>query len=275
MLRCVLGSLLLLLMTGCQSQPRSSSAAPDSSEAPVELTVFAAASLTDAFRAVADAFEEARPGTTVTLNLGGSQQLAQQLRLGAPGDVFASANPMQMDAAVASGRIAAEAPQPFVHNRMTAIVPAANPADLQSWRDLARSGVQIILAAEAVPAGRYARRFLDRAAADSVEGASFRQRVLDNAVSFEQNVRAVLTKIALGEADAGLVYASDAAQADSASIRRLPLPDALNPRATYLIAPVDDSAHPDAARAFVRFVRSDAGQSILARYGLQPLNRPS
>lgn len=234
------------------------------------LTVFAAASLAEAFAAVAQAFEARYAGAEVVLNLAGSQQLAQQLRLGAPADVFASADRQQMRAAVEAGRVEEDAPQPFARNRLVVVLPKDNPAGLSRLQDLTRPGLRLVLAAEDVPAGRYARLFLEKASGEAAFGATYAQQVRARVASFEQSVRAVLTKVTLGEADAGIVYTSDLAGADAGVVTRLEIPEALNTLAVYPIAPVSDTAHPDLARAFVAFVRSPEGQEILIRHGFAP-----
>lgn len=243
----------------CESEPG----------APVEdvLTVFAAASLNDAFGAMGQAFEAEVPGVRVVFNFAGSQQLAQQLAQGAPGDVFASADERQMAAVVESGRIEAEAPATFAHNRLAAVAAPGNAAGVRDLADLARPGVRLVLADEAVPAGQYALIFLDRAAQKDALGPAFQEEVLANVVSYEQNVRTVLTKVALGEADAGIVYASDAAAAE---VEVVTIPERLNPEASYPIAPLQDAERPALAGAFVDFVLSEEGQGILAEYGFLP-----
>ena len=231
------------------------------------LTVFAAASLSDVFEAMGREFEAAHPGVRVVFSFAGSQQLAQQLAQGAPGDVFASADERQMGAVVESGRIEAGAAQTFARNRLAAVVAPGNPAGVEALADLARPGVRIALADAAVPAGRYALAFLDRAAEDDALGTAFREGVLANVVSYEQNVRTVLTKVALGEADAGIVYVSDAAAAD---VEVVTIPEGLNPVARYPIAPLRDAERPALAGAFVDYVLSEEGQGILAAYGFLP-----
>lgn len=231
------------------------------------LTVFAAASLTEAFTELGTHFEAAHPGMTVTFNFAGSQQLAQQLGQGAPGDVFASANAQQMALVVENGRIAPDAPVTFARNRLVVIFPTDNPADLQALPDLAWPGVRLVLAEAAVPVGRYTLDFLDKAAADATLGPAFHDGVLANVVSYEQNVRTVFTKVALGEADAGIVYSSDVVGTGSEAVAQIAIPDELNVSATYPIAPLADAQRPFLAQQFIDFVLSDEGQAILASYG--------
>lgn len=234
---------------------------------PQTLTVFAAASLTDAFTALGEEFETLNPGVMVTFNFAGSQQLAQQLSQGAPGDVFASANARQMEEVVANGRIDPAAPRPFVQNRLVIIVPATNPANVQGLADLARPGTAVLLADASVPAGQYSLDFLQMAAADSQLGGNYRDGVLANVVSYEQNVRTVFTKVALGEADAGIVYSSNVVGVSSESVIQFDIPDDLNVIAVYPIAPLADSLSPTLAQHFVDFVLSGRGQAILESYG--------
>lgn len=253
------------------TEPPATEPAAEAEEA-TTLTVFAAASLTDAFGEIGALFQEDNPGTTVAFNFAGSNQLATQIGEGAPADVFASANTAQMDVAVDSGRVDASAPQLFVTNRLVVVYPADNPAGITALPDLANPDTLLVLAAEEVPVGRYSLEFLDKAAADPAFGASFKDDVLANVVSYEENVRSVLNKVALGEADAGIVYTSDLVGVEG--VASLEIPDALNVLATYPIAALNDSALAGQAQAFVDLVLSDEGQAILADYGFGPAPTP-
>lgn len=234
---------------------------------PRSLTVFAAASLTDAFTEIGQQFEAAQAEVVVTFNFGASNTLAEQINQGAPADVFASANERQMAAAVTGGRLDAAAVQVFARNRLVVIFPTANPGGVTTLADLARPGLKLVLAAAEVPVGQYSLDFLDKAALDPAYGAGFRDEALANVVSYEENVRAVFTKVALGEADAGIVYTSDIVGAGAANVDRLDIPDALNTLATYPLAPLNDSAQPELAAAFVAWVLSAEGQAVLEKYG--------
>lgn len=238
------------------------------------LTVFAAASLTNAFEELAEAFEAANTGVDVVFSFAGSSDLVAQLAQGAPADVFASANNAQMTVAVDGGRIAGN-PQTFAQNRLVLLVPAENPAQISSLQDLAKENVQLIIAAPAVPVREYTNQMLDLLAADPAYGESYREAFMANIVSEEQNVRQVSAKIALGEADAGIVYLSDVTPDISTQVIAIPIPDALNTIASYPIATVTESAHPDLAQAFVDYVLSDAGQGILQRWNFVPVRAPS
>jgi molybdate transport system substrate-binding protein len=232
-----------------------------------EVVVFAAASLTEAFRALATEYQRQHPGVVVRLDFGGSQQLARQLDQGARADVFASADERWMNF-VAERRLIEGPAVVFARNRLTAIVPAANPGGIRRLEDLARPGVKLVLAAEAVPAGRYAREAIARLATLRGFPPAYRQRVLANVVSEEETVRGVVAKVQLGEADAGIVYASDISPAVEAAVHALAIPDSANVTASYPIAVLAGVAHRSDARAFVALVRSAAGQELLARYRL-------
>ena len=242
------------------------SAAPVALE-PADLTVFAAASLTESFTEIGQIFETAHPGVHVTFNFAGSQQLAQQLGQGAPADVFASANNTQMGVAIEAGRVISGAQQTFVRNRLTVIYPVDNPAGLSQLGDLANPDLHLILAAAEVPVGRYSLEFLDKAAQAPDFGPTFKDQVLNNVVSYEPNVKVVLTKIALGEGDTGIVYSSDVTPDVADQVGQIEIPDALNTIAAYPIAVVSDSRFPTQAEAFTEYILSPEAQEVLARYG--------
>lgn len=237
--------------------------------ADVTLNVYTAASLTNAFTEIGQQFEWFNPGVKVRFNFAGSQQLARQINEGAPADVFASANQAQMNVAVEGGRITRS--QIFVRNRLVVVLPADNPGGLRDLTDLARPGLKLVIAAPAVPVGAYTLDFLTKASADPAFSPNYREAVLANVVSYEDNVRQVFAKVALGEADAGVVYTTDVG-ADRAKVRLIRIPNNLNTIAEYPIAVVDDSPNAFWARGFVRFVlsRSD-GQRLLAKYGFLPV----
>ena len=237
------------------------------------LTVFAASSLTDAFEDLATQFESQNAGVEVLFNFASSSDLAAQLAEGAQADVFASANNTQMNNARDAGRIAGS-PHTFVKNRLVLIVPADNPAGIQGLQDLANEGVQLIVAAEGVPVRDYTNTMFERLAADATYGEDYRTAVLANIVSEEQNVRQVSAKVALGEADAGIVYVSDVTPDIADEVVAFGIPDYLNTIATYPIAVTNDSAQPELAQAFVDFVLSDEGQDILVAWNFVSI-RPS
>lgn len=260
---------LLLGLAGC-----GPTAAPTPTADPATLVVFAASSLTDAFAELGQRYQAAHPGVRVTFNFGASNQLAEQLAQGAPADVFASANARQMGAAIDAGRVISGAQQTFATNRLIVVLPRDNPGRVRALPDLARPGLKLVLAAAAVPVGQYALDFLDKAGQDPAFPPDFKSAVLKNVVSYEANVRAVYTKVALGEADAGIVYASDASAAaapDLGQVESLAIPDRLNAVAAYPIAPLADSPHASLAQGFVDLVLSAEGQAVLQKYGFGPL----
>lgn len=228
------------------------------------LTVFAAASLTEAFTEIAEDFETLKPGSKVVINFAGSTQLAQQIGQGAPGDVFASGDKVQMETVIQSGRVHRGSETAFLHNQLVVVIPGDNPADFKDFRDLATPGLRLILGDSAVPVGRYSLAMLNKAAEEADYGIGFKESVLNNVHSFEENVRAVLSKVILGEADAGIVYVSDVFGAEVSSI---PIPEEVNVTASYFIAPLSNSSNPKLALEFIDFVLSPQGQGILERYG--------
>ena len=250
--------LIALLMTGC-----APAAVSTSTPEPRILNVFAAASLTDAFSEIGKDFEAAYPGTTVTFNFAGSQALRTQIEEGAPADVFASANKTEMDTLVAEAFVMPGTPQVFLNNKLVVILPANNTAGLTRLEDLATPGVKLVLAAEEVPVGKYARQALDQM--NSGFGSDFKDQVLANVVSNEDNVRQVVAKVQLGEADAGIVYTSDAVAAPE--LKTIEIPPESNVIAQYPIAVLTQSANSDLGITFIEYVLSSEGQGILQKWG--------
>ncbi len=226
------------------------------------LTVFAASSLTDAFEQIAERFKADHPNTNILFNFASSSDLAAQLSEGAPTDIFASANAKQMTVAQDAKRIAGK-PVTFAKNRLVLIVPADNPAQIAALHDLSNAGIKLVIAAKDVPVRTYTDTMLDRLAADAAYGEAYRTAFTTNVVSEEQNVRQVASKVALGEADAGIVYVSDVTADIQDQVKTIAIPDYLNTIATYPIATINDAAAPDLAQAFIDYVLSDAGQDIL------------
>jgi molybdate transport system substrate-binding protein len=241
--------------------------------APSTLTVYAAASLTDAFRELGRALEASHLGLTVQFNFAGSQQLALQLEQGAPADVFASADQRWMSYAIEKGLVEGEG-EVFARNRLVAIVPRTNPARIGGLPDLARRGTKVVVAAEAVPAGRYSRDALKNLSAAPGFPPDYDRRVLANVVSQEENVKAVVAKVQLGEADAGMVYQSDVTPAVSRYVRVFEIDDPYNVIASYPIATLKGAKNAEAAQWFVDLVSSAAGQQVLQRNGLLPAGAP-
>jgi molybdate transport system substrate-binding protein len=249
-LAAVLAAMALLLPScgGGGDEPAGGGAA-----SPAALQVFAAASLTAAFGRLGEQFTAANGGTRVTFNFAGSQALATQIQQGAPADVFAAADTATMDTV----KDLVGTPRNFASNLLQIVVEQGNPKDVKGLDDLARGDLKVVLAAEEVPAGKYAKQVLDRA------GVSVRP------VSQEDNVKAVVTKVALGEADAGIVYVTDVT-AGGDRIEGVDIPTAQNVVATYPIATVTASRARERAQAFVDLVRSAEGQAVLQRFGFLP-----
>jgi len=218
------------------------------------LTVFAAASLTDVFPAI---------DKTAIYSFAGSNALAAQITNGAPADVFASANTALPAQLYAAGVV--QRPVNFTRNTLVIVVPKSNPAGIHSIYDLANDGIKIDLAAPAVPVGAYTLQILRQ--------MGLMQKMLPNVVSQESDVRTVLSKVALGQADAGFVYLTDA-RSVSGDVTVIKVPAWAQPKVTYAMAVVTKSPNQAAAQAFVKKVLSKAGQATLARYGFLALPKP-
>jgi molybdate transport system substrate-binding protein len=238
-----------LVLAGCggDDEPAGGSAAT-----PGELKVFAAASLTAAFTEIGERFTNAN-GTKVVFNFAGSQALATQIQQAAPADVFASADTANM------GKLTdlVGTPQNFASNQLQIVVEQGNPKNVQNLEDLANPDLKVVLAAPDVPAGRYAAKSLAKAG------------VAVEPVSLEDNVKAVVTKVSLGEADAGIVYVTDVT-AGGDKVEGVGIPEELNVLATYPIATVRASKAQDQAQAFMDQVLGAEGQQVLEQYGFLP-----
>ncbi len=238
---------------------------------PPALTVFAAASLQGAFKEIAKNFEAANPGIKVQFSFAGSRTLSTQISQGAAADVFASADLNSMDILVAHGLVISDTVREFATNQLVVILPEGNPAKLHSLADLAKPGVKIVLADASVPAGWYAREVLANLAADPAYGADFSTRVLENVVSNETDVKQVEAKVELGEADAGIVYTSDAAS--NPALGRIAIPEASNVTARYPIAVLAETSDRGMAEAFMAYVLSEGGQAVLSQWGFKGANQ--
>lgn len=244
--------------------------APIGAEAPaqkVELTVYGAASLRGALEAARTAYETAAPGTSLLLATDSSAALATQIEQGAPADVFLSADPTNprklVDAGLTDG-----APTTFARNRLTVIVPAGNPAGITSAADLARPGILVVAAGDDVPITAYAARFIDALAAAPGAAPGFAAAYAANIVSREDNVKAVVAKIELGEGDAAIVYETDAAASDR--VATVGVPASLNVTATFDGVVIQASPHRTEARAFLDWIAGPQGQAILGGLGFLP-----
>jgi molybdate transport system substrate-binding protein len=245
-------AVVALLLAGCGGNDDIPPGAGETST----LTVFAAASLTEAFTAIKPDFEAAGDGVTVRFNFAGSQALAGQIQHGAPADVFASADTANMEKLTAAGLVDGE-PAPFAGNQLQIAVAKGNPEGVKGLADLARTDLKVVLGAEEVPAGKYARQALDKAG------------VTVQPASLEENVKAAVTKVGLGEADATIVYVTDVTAAKG-SVEGVDIPQGQNVAATYPVAVVKGSGNAAAGKAFTDYLRSEAGQSKLQTFGFLP-----
>ncbi|HLW03441.1 MAG TPA: molybdate ABC transporter substrate-binding protein [Ktedonobacterales bacterium] len=255
-------------LSACGSTSTGSGSTPTAAP-PVTLNVFAAASLTNAFKQVATKFQAAHPNVTVTYNFGGSQALAQQINQGAPADVFASANQKQMSVVIQGGEVDASTSKVFAQNLLVVITPKSDPGKINQLQDLAKPGLKIVLAAASVPAGQYAVDFLGKASADSSFGSSYKANVLKNVVSYETDVETVVSKVTLGEGDAGIVYVTDAL-ANTSQLGEINIPANLQTEAVYPIAPIKGSKNAATAQQYVDYVLSSDGQAVMNSFGFLP-----
>jgi molybdate transport system substrate-binding protein len=245
---------LVFALAACSSSSSSTSAG--SVEA-TDLTVFAASSLTAAFTQIGTDFDAANPGVQVVFNFGSSTDLAAQIASEGTADVFASASGTAMDAAAKDPGVSDQTD--FATNQLVVITPSDDPAGISSLNDLANPDVQVVLAAEGVPVGDYAREALDN--------AGIGDEVPANVVSNEPDDAAVVSKVASGEADAGIVYTSDLSSGD---VRSVAIPDDVNVAATYPIAVVTGADQAELATTFVTYVTGEQGLATLAQFGFGP-----
>lgn len=242
-----------VLLTACGSSGENASASPSATPLSGTVSVFAAASLTDAFNALGTSFQGANSVVTVKFNFAGTPTLVTQIEQGAPADVFASADTTNMDKLTGDGFTAGTA-QVFARNKLEIVVAHGNPKGITGLADLAKSGVIYITEGPTVPAGKYALQALKMAG------------VTVTPKSLETDVKSVVSKIELGEADVGIVYTTDVTAAGS-KVQGVPIPDADNVIATYPIVAVKATTNAAASNAFVAYVLSAAGQAKLQSFG--------
>jgi molybdate transport system substrate-binding protein len=233
----------------------------------VELTIYGAASLKGALDQATAAYETANPGTTLTISTDSSATLETQIEQGAPADVFLSADQTNPKKLVAAGLADGEAVT-FATNKLTVVVPAADPAGITTPADLAKAGVKVIAAGAAVPITKYATQLVGNLAKQPGYPAGFAAAYTANIASREDNVKALIAKIELGEGDAGIAYVTDAKA--STKVKTIDVPDAANVPARYDGVGVKASKHVAAAKAFLDWFAGPSGQAILAGLGFLP-----
>jgi molybdate transport system substrate-binding protein len=259
---CAIVLFLSLLVAACSQDSSGSSAAGEPNPATAtELVVFAASSLTAAFQEIGATFEAEHEGVTVMFNTGPSDGLAAQIQSEGTADIFASASGAWMDAVEEDPGVTDRTD--FVKNRLILVTPQDNAAGIRSLDDIAQPGVQLVLAAEGVPVGDYARELFNN--------AGIANAALANVVSNEEDAASVVVKVGAGEADAAVVYESDVSAATGNELNAIEIPHDVNVIATYPIAVVSGSENPELAAAFVEAVIGAEGQASLQRYGLQPI----
>ena len=269
----VLG-LSLLIVAACTgggaslttSPTAAHTAAPTATSAPFDLTIYAAASLKGVLADIKTAYEAANPGTSLTVSTDSSAALRTQIEQGAPADVFLSADTKNTQALTDAGL--ADAPVTFAGNKLVVIVPTDNPAGIKTPSDLATVGVKIIAAGDEVPITKYANQLVDNLAREPGYPADFGASYHANIVSREDNVKAVVAKLELGEGDAAIVYETDAKA--SVKVASVDVPGSAQVIASYAGVVIKASKDPDAATAFLTWLAGPDGQAILAGYGFLP-----
>ncbi len=232
-----------------------------------QVTVFAAASLTDAFIEIGQNYHANHSDTNVSFNFDGSQILQTQIENGARADVFASASNTQMNALKSKGYMNNSSVNVFAQNKLEVIIPKSNPANIATMSDLAKPGVKIVIGTQSVPVGNYTIQVLAKMANDTVYGPDYKNRVLSNVVSNEPNVNNVVTKVVLGEADAGFVYQSDVPVKQKDQVDKIVISDTYNVVAQYPMGILKHARDPVLAQDFINYVNSPAGQAVLHKYG--------
>lgn len=249
-----------IVVLGCSSSDRKKDTKT--------LTIFAAASLTDAFTEIGRNFEATHDNVEVRFNFGGSSQLAAQINNGAPGDVFASANISQMTVVESADKVEGTSAI-FATNSLVLIVSVASGADISSLVALRNDDIRFITAVDGVPIREYTNTALASLSGDALYGADFMEAVFDNLVSEETNVRQVVLKVSLGEADAAIVYASDVTPDIADSLTVIQIPTKYNIIAEYPIAVLSDAKEKTLAQQFVDFVLE--ADDTLTKWGLLPV----
>jgi molybdate transport system substrate-binding protein len=259
--------MLMIVLTGCSNSPTASpTAAATIPPQTISLKIYAPSSLTDAAKDLTAAFEAANPGVKLAIEFGHTPTQRLQFTQGATGDVFITASQKDMDDAVADETVASGVARVFATNQLVVILPANNSANLQTLEDLAKPGVRLLVAVVDTPIGSVTLTMLGKM--DKQFGAGYKDKVLANVVSNESGVKPIVSKIKLGEADAGIVYVTDAVSAPD--LKTITIPPELNMVMQLNVAPIAKAANPDQAASFTAFLMSSEGQAILKKWGFLP-----
>jgi molybdate transport system substrate-binding protein len=258
---------LALVLAACSSGATPVSSAQTATAAPANLTIYGASSLTAVLARVKTTYVAANPGTTITISTDSSAALETKIEQGAPVDLFLSADTTNPQKLVDKG-LAAGSVTKFAGNLLTVIVPIGNPAGIETPADLARSGVKVIAAGDTVPITKYATQLVANLARQPAYPADFVAKYTSNVVSRQDNVSAVVSQIALGEGDAGIVYVTDARA--STQVTTVSIPAAANVPATYGGVVVKASTNVAAAQGLLAWLAGPGGQSILTSFGFSP-----
>ena len=248
--------------TGTVQAPLTTPGIPTELPHPITVTVFADDSLSNSFAQMAADVQASHPGLIVKIHFGDTQALRKEIEQGAQADVFASADPAEVAALAAGNYLDAQSSSAFLVNQLVVVLPALNTANLSSLQDLTRPGLKLVLAADQTTLGKYSQQALDKL--DKTLGDGYKAKFLKN-VSYEQDVSQVLRTIQLGKADAGIVFFSDSSAATN--LPTIQIPNESNLLAKYTLAVLSKSANPGLARAFVDYVLSPNGESILQKWG--------
>jgi molybdate transport system substrate-binding protein len=254
----------LLFAAGCTSSGTAPAVEKN------ELTVFAAASLTGAITDIAKAYEVVHPDTKIVLNFDNAATLRTQIEQGAHADLFLSANTKHMTALQGEGLIINNSVKIFTKNKLALLIPKENRANITGLSDLATPGIRLVMGTKDAPFGDYTRQALGKIANDTDFGPAYRDAVMRNLISEEPTVPSLVAKLRIGEADAGIAFASDVSESDRALVTSIPIPDRYNVIASYPLGIVQESKVKDQAATFARFITSAEGNAILTRYGFAP-----
>lgn len=263
-----------LAVAGCTGTTGGSNATTPATTAAAggEIIAFTAASLTGASEDLGKAFEAANPGTTVTFNLQGTQSLKKQIELGAQGDVFISAKTAYTNDLMGEGFLVNDTVEKLTSNYIVVILPAGNPGNITSLADLSKDGVKIAMGTAEVPVGINTRTVINKLANSTLVPEGWKEGVYNNVVTYETTEPGVVTKVSLGEVDAGFVYESSYKAATPGSLELLPIPEEDNALQIYTVGVLTDSTNKETAQNFVDFLLSDDGQAILKDYGFTSLS---